>query len=389
MQRGRYVESDQPLTQPGDYQILFEWNYLEWLFDDEAERKDFYDNEYYRGAMLAACKRDSVGNYYISVPRWHPGLPASFNKVEFVDGKPMLRPFPSKEMNEAHNPAAIQSVLGFEIDENDVAWILDQGHICDDECVDGDQKIVIYDLKNDKLIEVINIYNDVSSYKASFLNDICVDNENGYAYIADSGIYTDPLEGGLIVYNMKTKELKRVLHQDVSTQDAEGFTFGINGSMIYDDNPMRTGADGIALSHDRKTLYWCPLTGHKLYSIPVELLWDFTKTDEELSAAVKDCGSKHTNTDGMTADNQGHIWYTMLEHTGMGYYDPADGTMNEFVQDERMVWVDTPQIDNQGYITFTTNQLHFLNTGRLDFSVPNERVWRAYVGEDFKSYLIK
>ena len=113
-----------------------------------------------------------------------------------------------------------------------------------------------------------------------------------------------------------------------------------------------------------------------------------TKTDAELSAAVQDLGSKHTNTDGMTADNQGRIWFTMLEHTGMGYYDPADGEMHEFVQDERMVWVDTPQISNDGCILFTTNQLHFLNTGRLDFSVPNERVWRAYVGEDFKNYLL-
>lgn len=388
MQKGRYLASNEQLTQLADYQILHEWNYLEWVFDDEAEKQDFYDNRYYEGAMLAAFKMDSQGNEYVSVPRWHPGIPGTLNKVVYVDGKAMLEPFPSRAWNEAHNPKAIQSVLGFEIDENDVLWALDQGHICDDDCVDGDQKIVIWDLKKDELIDSIPITNDISDYHASFLNDICVDNENGYAYIADSGIYTDPLQGGLIVYNQKSRSLRRVLHQDISTQDAEGFTFGINGSMIYDDNPMRTGADGIALSHDRKTLYWCPLTGRRLYCIPTELLWDETKTDAELSAAVVDLGSKHTNTDGMTADDQGRIWFTMLEHTGMGYYDPADGQMHEFVQDERMVWVDTPQIDNRGNILFTTNQLHFLNTGRLDFSVPNERVWRARIG-DVKNYLVK
>lgn len=389
MQKGRFLEADQKLTEPGDYQILHEWNYLEWVFDDEAEKADFYDNEYYKGAMLAAYKVDSQGNEYISVPRWHPGLPGTLNKVVYVDGKAMLEPFPSREWNKAHDPKALQSVLGFEIDENDVLWALDQGHICDDDCVEGDQKILIWDLKKDELIDSITITSDLSDYHASFLNDICVDNENGYAYIADSGIYTDPLQGGLLVYNIKTKQLRRVLHQDISTQDAEGFTFGINGSMIYDDNPMRTGADGIALSCDRKTLYWCPLTGRRLYRIATKHLWDESLSDEQLSALVEDCGSKHTNTDGMTADNQGRIWYTMLEHTGMGYFDPADGEMHEFVQDERMVWVDTPQISNDGFIVFTSNQLHFLNTGRLDFSVPNERVWRAYVGEDFKNYLVK
>lgn len=388
MQKGRFLEADQKLTKPGDYQILHEWNYLEWVFEDEAEKDDFYGNEYYKGAMLAAYKVDSKGNEYVSVPRWHPGIPATLNKIIYVDGKALLEPFPSRAWNEAHNPKALQSVLGFEIDENDVLWALDQGHICDDECVDGDQKIVIWDLKSDELVDVVPITSDLSDYHASFLNDICVDNANGYAYIADSGIYTDPLQGGLLVYSIGDKKLRRVLHQDISTQDAEGFTFGINGSMIYDDNPMRTGADGIALSCDRKTLYWCPLTGRRLYSIPTELLWDESLTDEQLSAAVIDCGSKHTNTDGMTADAQGRIWYTMLEHTGMGYYDPADGEMYEFVQDERMVWVDTPQIDNRGNVLFTTNQLHFLNTGRLDYGVPNERVWRAYVGEDFKNYLV-
>lgn len=389
MQRGRFLEADQKLTQPGDYQILHEWNYLEWVFDDEDEKKAFYDNKSYAGAMLAAYKVDSQGNEYISVPRWHYGIPATLNKVVYVDGKALLEPFPSKAWNKEGDHTAIQSVLGFEIDENDVMWVLDQGHIVDNDCVDGDQKIVIIDLKTGEVLDSILITNDLSDYHASFLNDICVDNENGWAYIADSGINSDPLQASLIIYNQKTKGLRRVLYQDVSTQDVPGFTFGINGEPIYADNPMRTGADGIALSHDRKTLYWCPLTGHHLYSIPTELLWDETKTDAELSALVHDCGSKHTNTDGLTADNQGRIWYTMLEHTGMGYFDPADGEMHEFVQDERMVWVDTPQIDNRGNILFTTNQLHFLNTGRLDFSVPNERVWRAYVGEDFKNYLVR
>lgn len=388
MQKGNFVEAGAKLENVGDYQPLFSWKYLEWQFDDEEEKKAFYDNKYYAGAMPAGIGVDSAGNYYMSVPRWHPGIPATFNRIEMVDGKPLLVPYPNKELNEEGNPEAMQSILGFEIDENDVAWILDQGHVCDAESVDGSQKIVIYDLRNNKLIDSIKIPDEISSYKASFLNDICVDNENGYAYIADSGIYTHPLQGGIIVYNMKDHSLRRVLHQDKSTQDFPGFTFAINGSVIYEGDPMRTGVDGITLSHDRKTLYYSPLTGHELFSIPTELLWDTSLSDEELSRAVKDCGSKHTNTDGMIADNQGRIWYTMLEHMGMGYYDPADGSMNEFVQDERMIWVDSPAFDNQGNLIFTTNQLHFLNTGRLDFDKVNLYVWRARVGEGVKAYLM-
>ena len=85
---------------------------------------------------------------------------------------------------------------------------------------------------------------------------------------------------------------------------------------------------------------------------------------------------------------KGRIRSTMLEGMGVGYCDPADTGMHRFVADERMIWVDAPQLDNNGYIMFNHNQLHFLHTGELDYDrAGNLCVWRADVGEDVKSYL--
>jgi sugar lactone lactonase YvrE len=387
VQLGRFVEGELEEPQVGDYGILFQWSHLTWAFPSEDQKNAFYGAEAHKGCMPAGFKTDSLGNFYLSVPRWHLGIPATLNRVVRVDGKPVLEPYPSWEMNEEGNPDALQSVLGFEIDENDVLWILDQGHVNSEPSVDGSQKIVKWDIKEDKLLEVIKIPDEVSDYTASFLNDICVDNEAGYAYIADSGIFTDPLQGGLIVVNTKTGELRRVLHQHISTQDEPGYWFEIDGTKIWKDQPMRTGADGIALAGDRKTLYWCPLTSRNLYSIDTALLQDFETPLADLEQAVVDLGSKGTNTDGMTADTQGRIWFTMLEGMGIGYYDAADGGMHRFVADERMIWVDTPQLDNQGNILFSTNQLHFLNTGELDYDKPdNLFIWKAFVGKDVKAY---
>jgi sugar lactone lactonase YvrE len=350
--------------------------------------KEFYESETYKICMPAGFKRDSRGNSYLSVPRWHQGIPATLNRIVDVDGKPVLEAFPSWEMNAQGDPDALQAVLGFEIDENDVMWILDQGHIDGAPSLDGAQKIVKWDLRENKLLDVIKIPAEISDYTASFLNDICVDNEAGYAYIADSGIFTDPLQGGLVVVNTTTNELRRVLHQHVSTQDVADYWFEIDGARINAESPMRTGADGIALSHDRLTLYWCPLTSRNLYCIDTALLQDFSTPDADLENAVVDLGSKGTNTDGMTADNQGRIWFTMLEGMGMGYYDPADGGMHRVVADERMIWVDTPQIDNSGYILFSVNQLHFLNAAELDYDKPdNLFIFKAFIGKDVRSYL--
>lgn len=374
--------------QVGDYEILFHWSHLEWIFPDEAMKKDFYQQEYWKGAMAAGFKTDRSGNYYLSVPRWAPGIPATVNKIEMVGGKPMLAAYPSWEMNRIGDPNALQSVLGWEIDELNRAWFLDQGHIEGKPCIDGSQKLVCWDLTENKLVESIKIPDDIASYEASFLNDVMVDNANGFVYIADSGIFTDPLQGGLIVYNMRTKELRRILHQHESTQDAPNYWFKIAGKPVWKDRPMRTGADGIALSADRKTLYWCPLTSRNLYAISTAIIQDFSTPHTKIDAAVMNLGDKGTNTDGMGADNKGNIYYTMLEGQGIGIYNPATGAYRPFITHERMIWVDGMTFDNKGHLIFNTNRLHELFGGDLDWSYEyNLVVWKAFVGEDVKSYL--
>jgi sugar lactone lactonase YvrE len=373
----------------GDYEILFHWNHLDWLFDDEALRSEFYDKQYWKGAMPAGVKTDRDGDFYVSVPRWASGIPATVNKIEIVDGKALLTAYPSWDMNKIGDPNALQSVLGWDIDENNRAWFLDQGHIEGVPCVDGAQKIVCWDMTNNELVESIPVPHDIASYTASFLNDLVIDNENGFVYIADSGIFSDPLEGGLVVCNTKTRELRRVLHQHESTQDVPGFWFEIAGKKVWRNEPMRTGADGIALSADRKTLYWCPLAGRNLYSIDTALLQDMSTPHGEIEKAVNDLGDKGgTNTDGMGADNKGNIYYTMLEGQGIGIYNPDTGTFKTFVTDERMIWVDGLTFDNKGYIVFNNNRLHELFGGELDWDDEyNLIVWKAFVGDDVKAYL--
>ncbi len=373
----------------GHYEILFHWNHLDWIFEDEQLKTEFYGKEYWKGAMPAGVKLDRDGNYYVSVPRWAPGIPATVNKIEFVDGKPWLTAYPSWEMNKIGDPNALQSVLGWEIDENNRAWFLDQGHIEGAPCIDGAQKLVCWDIDKNELVESIKIPDEIASYQASFLNDLMVDNHNGFIYIADSGIFSDPLEGGLIVFNMKTKELRRVLHQHESTQDVPDFWFEIAGKKVWRNEPMRTGADGIALSADRQTLYWCPLTGRELYCVDTALLQAFDTPHPEIEEAVKNLGDKGgTNTDGMGADNKGKIYYTMLEDQGIGIYDPDTGDFKPFVTDDRMIWVDGLAFDNKGSIVFNNNRLHELFEGELNWDDEyNLIVWKAFVGDEVKSYL--
>jgi sugar lactone lactonase YvrE len=166
-----------------------------------------------------------------------------------------------------------------------------------------------------------------------------------------------------------------------------GYWFKIAGIPVWKDRPMRTGADGIALSADRTTLYWCPLTARNLYAIDTALLHDFSIPQDVIANSVQNLGDKGTNTDGLGADNKGLIYYTMLENQGIGIYDPTEKTFRDFISDPRMIWVDGMTFDNQGSLIFDSNRLHELFGGDLDWNYPyNLVIWKAWLGEDVKSY---
>ncbi|MGF7031636.1 sugar lactone lactonase YvrE [Paenibacillus mucilaginosus] len=377
------------LTAP--FEMVYHWNRLDWNFNDPAMKQEFESKQYWKTAIPAGVKVDSQGRYYVSVPRWYPGIPASMNRIVMKEGKPLLEPFPSWEMNRAGDPDKLQSVLGYEIDEQNRIWMLDQGHIASQPSQPGSQKLVVWDLTENRLIDSVPIPEHIASYTTSFLNDLVVDNRNGFVYITDSGNGSkdSPVAAGLVVYDMKAKSFRRVLHQHFSTQDFPGFRFSIMGKPVFQDRPMKTGADGIALSADRRTLYYSPLSARNLYAIDTALLRDFDTPMEKIEQSVTALGSKGTNTDGMHADNQGNVWYTMLEDQGIGRYS-REGKFQPFVSDDRMLWVDGVAFDQKGSLIFNSNRLHELRGTQetVDWTHPyNLVIWKAYAGPGVKSYL--
>lgn len=65
------------------------------------------------------------------------------------------------------------------------------------------------------------------------------------------------------------------------------------------DEPMRTAADGIALTPDCETLTFCPLTSYNIFDIPTKYLRDFTLTDKELEKYIKPTLQREFSSDGL------------------------------------------------------------------------------------------
>ena len=136
--------------EPPKAEVFAEWNSLPYQVEDDEIRKAWEESDLYGKALIQGMKLDSQGNMYVSTARWGgPSIPSTLSRL-VPDGKGgyALQAYPSEEMNAIANKAGLKAVLGFEIDRNDVMWILDQGHVAG-KMEEGDAKLVLWDIKAD------------------------------------------------------------------------------------------------------------------------------------------------------------------------------------------------------------------------------------------------
>ena len=127
---------------------------------------------------------------------------------------------------------------------------------------------------------------------------------------------------------------------------------------------MTIAADGIALSADGKTLYYCPIASRRLYSVSADALADFTLSDQAVAATVKTLGEKGL-TAGLEADAQGRVYLTNPEYNAIRRFDPTAGGSAQFngsfetlVHNRHLVWPDTITLATDGTLYITSSQLN-------------------------------
>ena len=367
---------------PSSLEIVAEWNSLPYAIADREIESIWKHSDIYGKALIQGAKVDSQGNIYVSTARWGgPEIPATLSKLVKKGSGWVLVPFPSEAMNDVRNPAGLKAVLGFEIDRNDVMWILDQGHIAGAPSGPGDEKLVLWDLRANHEVQRYLFSTADSDKTCSFLNDVAVDNDTGFAYITDSGIFCNPLAGGLLVYNANNNTARRVLDRTPFTQNEPNFFFNVGDrpALKNTSTPMLTGADGIALSGDKKTLYWTNLTGHTLWALDTAVLRDFMKSEAQIQAAVREVMTLPSNTDGMTADRANNVYLTALALEGLMKFNAQAGRLERFAYHPEMVWPDTLAWGPDGSLYIVSNHLNTWVDGDMNFrhpKVPNFRIWR-------------
>ena len=314
----------------------------------------FYD------AMPTGVTVAAGGRIFVNFPRWGDEVPFTVGVIR--DGK--VEAYPDAKINifDPLNPGeTLGSVQSVVVDAANRLWILDTAAPGFSPPVLGGAKLIAVDLATNKLVKTI-VLPATTVLPTTYINDVRFDlrqGKDGVAYITDSSI-NGP--GGILVVDIESGDSWRKLSGHRSTSPDPAFIPIVEGERLAVREkgkapaPFDVASDGIALSSDGKTLYYCPLSSRHLYSVPTILLRDRSDNDRAISGAVVDLGEKGAS-DGLESDDKGRVYAGDYEHNGIRQRQ-TDGEWRTIVHDPRVLWPDTMSLAADGYLYFTANQLH-------------------------------
>ena len=326
----------------------------------------------FNGPMPTGVTVSRTGRIFVNFPRWDD--PVEFTVAELKNGQAV--PYPNLDMNrldlhdQENHFISVQSVV---VDAKDRLWILDTGSVKMAPTSPGGPKLIGIDLETNRIFAKIVFPPDVA-LKTSYLNDVRLNlrfGREGAAFITDS---SSSGPNAIIVVDLASGKAWRRLHQHVSVRAEPGFVPIVEGERLEmklpagNSLPFTVGVDGIAISSDGKTIYYCPLSSRHLYSVSAEALYDVSKNEAYVEGTVEDLGEKGAS-DGMESDAEGRLYAGDHENDSI-FRRNADRSWTTLVHDPRILWPDTLSVAGDGYLYFTVNQL--------------ERSPRFHDGEDLR-----
>ncbi len=368
------------------------------------------------GPMPTGVTVSHSGRIFVNFPRWGDDVP--FTVAEVVKGKAVAfpdravndwagrsKPNPNAFLDEQANQTHFVNVQSVVVDPMDRLWALDTGAPLLKNTVPGGPKLVCIDLATNRVVKTILLPPETAGIN-SYMNDIRFDlrvgdhgpqdpttavgsrpapnadapprdavhplAERTAGMVAEAaGIYgtayiTDSSSQGpnaIVVVDLATGRSFRRLNQDASVLAEEQFLMFAEGQPVYMTTPgyppkaVNFAADGIAISADGQTLYYCPINGTKLYAVSTEMLRDRSKSDAQVAATVRIVTGKMPS-DGLESDAAGNVYLSDPVTDSIHRWNPTTGLIETLVHDPRLLWPDTMSVATDGYLYVNANQLN-------------------------------
>ena len=198
-------------------------------------------------------------------------------------------PFPEENVvaleKDIYKNFRIFSVMGYDIDDSESYYLLDQGVILPENntIMDNTTKLVI--CNKNRIIKDVFYFN-YSDFNTSLLTDIVIDHNKKYAYILDSGILLNNQSiPRLIILDLKKNKIYRILNNNEKFKADENITIFYSENEINNYFTNITGLNNIQISCDGNMIYFSSLKNSKLYKIYtkdiIEGIKNYEKTGDE------------------------------------------------------------------------------------------------------------
>lgn len=329
-----------------------------------AKLEEVFADSTFQLTGVAAAKDNRV---FVNYPYWLENH--TYSVVEVKDGKPV--PYPNAEWNSfkkgedgKNKFVTVQSVAA---DDKGFLWVVDAAGIGLGKVYQQSAKVVKINLASNKIEKIYRFPQSVVGEDV-YINDIRIDNENGFAYLTNSNT------GGIVILNINSGQSRLVLGNSLSVKSDASYRFSPLGTELKkgDGSLLKVNSDGIALTPDNQYLYYKPLTDNRLYRIKTEGLRDFKTTENILEKSVEDLG-KFITTDGMIFDKTGNLYMGDLEKSSIVKITP-DLKMHTLVQDkDKLIWPDSYSISDDGYLYISNSQIQLMpwfHNGKEQFKRP-------------------
>ena len=119
------------LSETSKIETLFSWDVLKFDLKQNQQTRKI---KYVEKNNILGNVRFYKDTFYVSVPRYVEGVPATLNTIQTSTRKknevpsPTLHPFPSLDHNLIGECSSLQNVLGLEIDPFGRLWVVDSGN---------------------------------------------------------------------------------------------------------------------------------------------------------------------------------------------------------------------------------------------------------------------
>lgn len=290
------------------------------------------------------------GRMFASMPGWMGPTPGV---VEIASDGSWI-PFPNNDWNRwdglgdpTKHFVDVNSIFS---DGMGSLWVLDAAAPYFSDAIEGAVKLIELDIATGNTLRTI-FFKHSDAHKGTRLAHIRL--WGNYAVMAESR------EGSFYVIDLRDNSYRRILagHNLLRCQPEDVPVIEGRKIHLLNGQPMYIHNDLLEIHRDNKTLLFMCLFGARIFRVDLELITDFSKSEDEIAKGISVYRETGTWVAGMCRDSAGNIYLSDAENNGISVMS-VEGEITPLVRDRRIVWPIALSVGPDKKIYFPASQLN-------------------------------